>query len=286
MANQIAATTENVAGAVQEIATGAIQQAEEIQNAAASSSKITEAVESVQNSSNDMNDIANRMKDASELSSNSLSILQETNQKMTSIIEGISEKISATQDAVANINEHVTGISGIAAQTNLLSLNASIEAARAGEAGRGFAVVATEIQKLANDSEAQAQEIRIVMDDLLKQAEEAVSAAEEVRNGNIEQQDALNNTLLSVNGMLSDIEETVSGVHNIKDESMTCVSSNKVVSDAMSSLSAISEENAASSETTGASVEELSATVTSLAESATELSHIADRLNEEMKFFK
>jgi methyl-accepting chemotaxis protein len=124
------------------------------------------------------------------------------------------------------------------------------------------------------------------MDDLLKQAEEAVSAAEEVRNGNIEQQDALNNTLLSVNGMLSDIEETVSGVHNIKDESMTCVSSNKVVSDAMSSLSAISEENAASSETTGASVEELSATVTSLAESATELSHIADRLNEEMKFFK
>ena len=48
----------------------------------------------------------------------------------------------------------------------------------------------------------------------------------------------------------------------------------------------ISEENAASTETTGASVEELSATVTTLAESATHLKGIAERLNEEMKFFK
>ena len=86
--------------------------------------------------------------------------------------------------------------------------------------------------------------------------------------------------------MLHDIDDTVSGVHNINDESDTCVSSNKVVASAMSSLSAISEENAASSETTGASVEELSATVTSLAESANDLREIADRLNEEMKFFK
>ncbi|MBQ5425788.1 MAG: hypothetical protein IIU31_01305, partial [Pseudobutyrivibrio sp.] len=64
------------------------------------------------------------------------------------------------------------------------------------------------------------------------------------------------------------------------------VTSNDVVSDAMSSLSAISEENAASSETTGASVQELSATVSSLANSADDLKEIAQKLNEEMLFFK
>ncbi|MCR5468543.1 MAG: hypothetical protein K6F37_06250 [Lachnospiraceae bacterium] len=90
----------------------------------------------------------------------------------------------------------------------------------------------------------------------------------------------------SVRGMLSDIEETVRSVQRITEETDVCVDSNNEVSNAMTSLSAISQENAASSETTGASVEELSATVTTLAESAAHLKDIALQLNEEIQFFK
>ena len=286
MASQIADSTEGVTNAVQEIATGAVQQAEEIQQAAENVGKITDAVGGVQTSADDMQSIASRMKGASEESSRSLSNLQDSSSEMTKKIEEITRTIEATQKAVSDINERVEGISGIAAQTNLLSLNASIEAARAGEAGKGFAVVAEEIRKLADDSENMAQEIRQVMDVLLQEAEQAVNAADLVKQGNMEQQDALGETLTSVKGMLSDIEETVHGVQNIAGGANTCVESNAVVSDAMSSLSAISQENAASSETTGAAVQQLSATVSTLAESAHGLKDIAEKLNHEIEFFK
>ncbi len=286
MANQISQTAEDVSNAVQEIASGATQQADEIQNASMNVGRIGDAVGEVQTSSGSLTDLAGKMKEASEVSSRSLASLQESSTEMTAKIDDISNTIQATQDAVTNINSKVEGISSIATQTNLLSLNASIEAARAGEAGKGFAVVAEEIGKLADDSKKMADDIRKEMDVLLEQSKAAVVAAEDVRQGNMDQQAALGDTLEAVNGMLGDIGSTVGGVQLISQGADTCETSKNAVVDTMSALSAISEENAASSEETGASMQELSATVTTLAGSANSLKDIADKLNEDMAFFK
>ena len=286
MANQIASTTESVAEAVQDIASGASEQAKEVQNSVENATVITEAIENVQGSANSLNNLADRMRTASETSSESLTNFHSSSEDMAKKIVDIAGKISATQNAVADINARVEGISGIATQTNLLSLNASIEAARAGDAGKGFAVVAEEIRKLADDSEKLASEIHEVMETLLDESSSAVKAANEIIEENKSQQVALAETIDAVNGMINDIEKTVESVAQISGETDTCVNSNKNVSNAMASLSAISEENAAATETTGASVEELSATVTTLADSATNLKEIAEKLNEEMQFFK
>lgn len=63
----------------------------------------------------------------------------------SSLLESIGNLASFTAD----LKDMAHSVGVIAAQTNLLAINASIEAARAGEHGRGFAVVASEVRRLS-----------------------------------------------------------------------------------------------------------------------------------------
>ena len=285
-ANQISQTSESVATAVQEITSGATQQADEIQSVSENVEKISEANGQVQQNTSELSSLATDMQDASKISSDNLGSLQKSSEKMSDSITQISEKVGATGAAVDNINSKVEEIASIATQTNLLSLNASIEAARAGEAGRGFAVVAEEISQLADNSKNLASAIRAEMDVLLSESRSAVEMADAVRKENEQQQDIITSTVQSVKDMIEDIASTADRVKTIEKAVDGCMSANDVVAEAMTNLSAVSEENAASSETTGAAVEELSATVTTLASSADSLKGIAEKLSEDMSFFK
>lgn len=66
----------------------------------------------------------------------------------------------------SEIGAFLDTITGIAGQTNLLSLNATIEASRAGEAGRGFAVVAAEVKALASETAKAASSVARLLQDI------------------------------------------------------------------------------------------------------------------------
>ena len=79
----------------------------------------------------------------------------------------------ARRAAMETIAQKIMIVQEIARQTDLLALNAAVEAARAGEHGRGFAVVASEVRKLAERSQAAAQEIGTLSTDTVKSAQDA-----------------------------------------------------------------------------------------------------------------
>ncbi len=286
MSIQISENADGVSNAIQEIAIGATQQADEINGANTSISNIGDAVITVQNATSELAAIAEKMQQSSNESAHNLTELRKSSESMNGVINVISGKISATSDVVGRINGMVESITTIASQTNLLALNASIEAARAGEAGRGFAVVAEEIGKLASDSSKSAAKIRSEMDVLLEQSQEAVEMAGTVQETNNKQQAVIDATYESVNTMIKDIDHTVAGVSAISENAAACVSAKDIVVDAMSSLSLISEQNAAGSEETGAAMEELAATVSTLTGNADSLKHVSEELTNEMSFFK
>ncbi|CAI8706201.1 methyl-accepting chemotaxis protein [Pseudomonas chlororaphis] len=103
--------------------------------------------------------------------------------QLASRINGTNETVQRLAGQAQQIGNVLEVIGSIAAQTNLLALNAAIEAARAGEQGRGFAVVADEVRNLAQRTALSTQEIKTIIEALQQGSRQAAEAMHDSHEG-------------------------------------------------------------------------------------------------------
>ncbi|SHO57380.1 HAMP domain-containing methyl-accepting chemotaxis protein [Vibrio quintilis] len=185
---------------------------------------------------------------ASDFAQKAQGAVAEGQEKMQYMIQAMDEIQQSSQSIAAFIET----IDEIAEQTNLLALNAAIEAARAGEQGRGFAVVADEVRHLASRSTSAAEETEKLIQASKAKAQNGVRIAQE--------------TAQSLGSVYESIHLAFEQVTRIAQASAKQASEVDNAHQAVASIEAVTQRNAAASVASANSAEQLTVQTQSLKE--------------------
>lgn len=173
---------------------------------------IKEKVDHIVEVSSEIEGSVNGVLDATNQASENVTVLMNSSANVMNDFAQVIEVLKNFRSSFDEIQETMSGIIGIANETNTLSLNASIEAARAGEHGLGFAVVATQVSTLATQIKKLVDTVNSNMAMLTADAEQlnsSLEAANELLNNEQQQ-------IRHTNVLFNNIKDSVSGLTDVQ----------------------------------------------------------------------
>jgi methyl-accepting chemotaxis protein/iron only hydrogenase large subunit-like protein len=196
--------------------------------------KLDSSVNIQTNSVNDSSTVTvkmlNSLKSTSELSRQKRESVMEL---MDNAAKG-QDAMKYTVQAVRDISESVDGIAAaikiisvIAANTNLLSMNAAIEAAHAGEAGKGFAVVADEIRRLSESTRENSRSISQTLSSIITGINATTKRSSDTG-------ELINGMSGEINGVASTMTHLIDTLTTLADESSGITTSLETLKDSSS----------------------------------------------------
>lgn len=180
---EVSKSTEEITRIINDVAVGATQQTDRVEDVAKSMNEVFVQVGKSVNHAILVSDSSNQ---AMVSTSEAMGIFKSSISKVLNANNAINNTaliIKDLEEKSKQISTFSKVISGITAQTKLLSLNAAIEAARAGEHGKGFAVVASEVKKLAEQSIEANKEISDISNSIQEKIGNAIQV---IHNGVIQ----------------------------------------------------------------------------------------------------
>ncbi len=286
ISNNMNFTSREISAVVEQVAMGAVNQAEETENAAYLLNNNIVALNKISDNENQSKDELENVVERIGSSYNELKNTSSNLSNMLAEFEKVKVNSLSLQKRAKDVTKIVETVENIADQTNLLALNAAIEASRAGEQGRGFAVVADEIRNLAEESKDAVKHINSNLLSFIKEIDSVVSQIENQYLVINDENTKLSNVADINHSIVVTVKEvSYSLIEAIKQLNVETENINKV-SENIVSLAAIAEENSASSEEVSANMTSHASELEKMMENIVEFKKVSEAFKEDLEKYK
>lgn len=240
---EVETTVSNISGNVSGVKNGSNTQSLKIQGILTSMERLSDGVQSI---SGNAGEAAAKSEESNRKVADGVEMARQSGKAMENlsvITAGLRQNVDKLSEQSMTVGNIMNVITDIAAQINLLAMNASIEAAHAGESGKGFAVVAGEVRKLAEKTKTAAQEVEVSITDMQKLAEVNIVSMNEVVSSISHVTELSEKATLSLGEAGQTVQETMLQVKSILDAAEEQASSSKAVTSLVNEVNSIAGEN-------------------------------------------